>query len=135
MLSNRFILRSSITGAIALAAALTALPAQAQRQPQRMSFDGPWSVLIYGDQGSCQGSTYRYGVQIANGQVFSQSSDADIFGRVTPRGQVSVRLRQGNQEAVGSGRLSHVSGGGYWSGASPGQQCAGRWTAERRSYY
>ena len=131
MLSKRVALRPSITGAIALAAALTALPAQAQR----MSFDGPWSVLILGDQGSCQGQTYRYGVQIANGQVFSQSSGADIFGRVTPRGQVNVRLRQGNQEAVGSGRLSHVSGGGYWSGASPGQQCAGRWIAERRTYY
>jgi hypothetical protein len=131
MLPNRAALRSSITGAIALAAALMALPAQAQR----MNFDGPWSVLILGDQGSCQGQTYRYGVQIANGQVFSRSSDAAIFGRVTPRGQVSVRLRQGNQEAVGSGRLSQVSGGGYWSGASPGQQCAGRWIAERRAYY
>jgi len=130
MLSKR-VLRSSITGAIALALMLTALPARAQR----MSFDGPWSVLILGDQGSCQGMTYRYGVQIASGQVFSQSSGADIFGRVTPRGQVSVRLRQGNQEAVGSGRLTHVSGGGYWSGASPGQQCAGRWIAERRSNY
>ena len=130
MLSKRVFLRPSITGAIALAAALTALPAQAQR----MSFDGPWSVLILGDQGSCQGQTYRYGVQIASGQVFSRSSDADIFGRVTPRGQVSVRLRQGGQEAVGSGRLTHVSGGGYWSGGSPGQQCAGRWMAERRGY-
>ncbi|MEA2875082.1 MAG: hypothetical protein QOF14_278 [Hyphomicrobiales bacterium] len=124
------ILRPSIAGA-ALALVLTALPAQAQR----MSFDGPWSVLILADQGSCQGATYRYGVQIANGQVFSQGSGADIFGRVTPRGQVSVRLRQGSQEAVGSGRLTQVSGSGYWSGASPGQQCAGRWIAERRSYY
>ena len=84
MLSKRVFLRPSITGAIALAAALTALPAQAQR----MSFDGPWSVLILGDQGSCQGQAYRYGVQIASGQVFSRSSEADIFGRVTPRGQV-----------------------------------------------
>ena len=131
MPSKRVILTPSITGAIALALMLTALPAQAQR----MSFDGPWSVLILADQGSCQGATYRYGVQIANGQVFSQGSGADIFGRVTPRGQVSVRLRQGSQEAVGSGRLSQVSGSGYWSGASPGQQCAGRWIAERRSYY
>ena len=130
MLSKRVFLRPSITGAIALAAALTALPAQAQR----MSFDGPWSVLILGDQGSCQGQAYRYGVQIASGQVFSRSSEADIFGRVTPRGQVSVRLRQGGQEAVGSGRLTHVSGSGYWSGGSPGQQCAGRWIAERRGY-
>lgn len=131
MPSKRVVLTPSITGAVALALMLTALPAQAQR----MSFDGPWSVHIFADQGSCQGAAYRYGVQIVNGQVFSQGSGADIFGRVTPRGQVSVRLRQGNQEAVGSGRLTQVSGSGRWSGASPQQQCAGHWTAERRSYY
>jgi len=131
MLSNRVILRPSIMGVVALAVTLIALPAQAQR----MSFDGPWSVLIFGDQGSCGGMTYRYGVQISNGQVLSQGSSADIFGRVTPRGQVSVRVRQGNQEAVGSGRLTKVSGSGRWNGASPEQQCAGHWIAERRAYY
>src|SRR4051812_35475066 len=124
------ILRPSMIGVVALAATLAALPAQAQR----ISFDGPWSVLIFGDQGSCQGMTYRYGVQISRGQVFSQSSDADLFGRVTPRGQVNVRVRQGNQEAVGSGRLTNVSGSGRWNGASSEQQCAGHWTAERRAY-
>ncbi len=131
MLSKRVVLRPSILGVAALAVTLTALPARAQR----MNFNGPWSVLIFGDQGSCQGTAYRYGVQITNGQVFSRSSGADIFGSVTPRGQVSVRLRQGNQEAVGSGRLTQVSGGGYWSGATPGQQCAGRWIAQRRAYH
>jgi hypothetical protein len=130
MLSNRVILRPSITGAIALTVALTVLPARAQR----VSFDGPWSVLIFADQGSCERTAYRYGVHIANGQVFSQSSGADIFGRVTPRGEVNVRLRQGDQEAVGSGRLTPVSGSGYWSDASPQQRCAGRWIAERRTY-
>jgi len=124
------ILRPSIPGVVALAVVLTALPAQAAR----MSFDGPWSVLIYGDQGSCEGMTYRYGVQISNGQVFSQSSGADLFGRVTSRGQVNVRVRQGNQEAVGSGRLTKVSGSGRWNGASPEQRCAGHWIAERRAY-
>src|SRR5947207_15789771 len=130
MLSNRQILRSSILGAVALGAALTVLPARAQR----MSFDGPWSVLVVTDQGSCD-RAYRYGVQISNGQVFSEGSGADIFGRVTPRGQVNVRVRQGNQEAVGSGRLTKVSGSGRWNGASPEQQCAGHWIAERRAYY
>jgi hypothetical protein len=128
---SKVILRPSIIGVVALAATLTALPARAQR----MSFDGPWSVLIYGDQGSCVGMTYRYGVQIANGQVFSESSGADLFGRVTPRGQVNVRVRQGNQEAVGSGRLTRASGSGRWNGASAGQQCTGHWIAERRANY
>jgi len=130
MVSNNAILRISILGVAALTVTLTALPARAQR----MSFDGPWSVLIVTDQGSCD-RAYRYGVQISNGQVFSEGSGADIFGRVTPRGQVNVRVRQGNQEAVGSGRLTQASGSGRWSGASPEQQCAGHWIAERRANY
>ena len=72
-------------------------------------------------------------VQIQNGQVFSDGSGAQVAGRVTPRGVVSVRVRKGTQEAVGSGRLTQVSGSGRWSGASPQQQCAGHWIAERRA--
>jgi len=117
-------------GAVALAIALSAgTPAHAAR----MNFDGSWSVLIITDSGSCD-RAYRYGVQISNGRVFSQGSGADIFGRVSPRGDVNVRVRQGDQQAIGSGRLSAESGGGRWSGASPGQDCAGHWTAERREY-
>jgi hypothetical protein len=116
---------------VALGVALTILPARAAKR----SFDGPWSVLVFAEEGTCQRDTYRYGVQIQNGQVSSEGfGAAEIFGRVTPRGQVSVRVRQGNQEAVGSGRLTEVSGSGRWSGASPQQQCAGHWTAERRAY-
>ena len=117
MLSSRQVLRNSILGGAVLAAVLTAIPARAAPA----SFDGFWSVLVITDQGACD-RTYRYGVQISNGQVFSESSGADIFGRVTPRGQINVRVRQGNQEAVGSGRLTQVSG-------------SGRWIAERRGRY
>jgi hypothetical protein len=99
-----------------------------------MNFDGPWSVLIITDQGSCE-RTYRYGVEIQNGRVFNRgSSGVNIFGQVSPRGQVNVQVRQGDQQATGTGRLTEVSGGGHWSGASPYQQCAGRWIAERRAY-
>ena len=132
MLSKRVFLRPSITGAIALAAALTALPAQAQR----MSFDGPWSVLILGDQGSCQGQAYRYGVQIASGQVFSRSCRRrHLRSRHAARaGAVSAFAKAvRKQSAAGASRT--FPAGGYWSGGSPGQQCAGRWMAERRVHY
>jgi len=131
MYSDNVILRTAILGAAALAVALTIVPAQAAKR----SFDGPWSVVVFAEEGTCQRDTYRYGVQIQNGQVSSEGSGAaEIVGRVMPGGQVSVRVRQGSQEAVGSGRLTQVSGSGRWSGASPGQQCAGHWTAERRTY-
>ena len=131
MLSNKPILQSSILGVVALSVTLATSPAHAAKR----SFDGPWSVLVFAEEGTCQRDTYRYGVQIQNGQVSSEGSGAaDISGRVTPAGQVSVRVRQGNQQAVGSGRLTQVSGSGRWSGASPEQQCGGRWTAERRTY-
>ena len=129
MPSDKAILQSSVIGALALVAALTASPAKAAR----LNFDGPWSVMIVTEQGSCD-RVYRYGVQISNGQVFSDGAGANIFGRVSPRGDVNVRVRQGDQEAVGSGRLTQVSGGGRWSGASPQLQCAGHWVAQRRSY-
>jgi hypothetical protein len=126
---------NSLARTAAIAAALfAAMPAAAPAQSARTIFDGPWSVVIVTDQGSCE-RVYRYGVEIANGHVLSQGSGAAMFGRVTRRGQVDVRVRQGNQEAVGSGRLTQVSGGGWWRGASPDLQCAGHWTAQRRAYY
>jgi hypothetical protein len=129
MLSNRRSNRNFALGAVILA---TSLSAGTPAFSARMNFDGSWSVLVITDSGSCE-RAYRYGIQISNGQVFSQAqSGADIFGRVTPRGAVNVRVRQGDQEAIGTGRLSQESGGGSWSGSSPYQQCAGHWIAERR---
>ena len=128
MLANKMALPTSILGALALGITLTALPAQAAPR----SFDGSWSVLIITDYGSCD-RAYRYGLQIRNGQVSYQGdSSADISGRVSPAGQVSVQVRQGSQQANGTGRLSQGSGEGQWRGSSPDQQCGGRWTAERR---
>ena len=90
------------------------------------------SGLIVTDYGSCD-RAYRYGVQIANGQVFYRgTSGVSISGRVTPRGQVSVQVQQGGGQAVGTGQLTEDSGGGEWSGASSSSQCGGHWIAERR---
>jgi len=131
MLPNKLIWRSLVAGAVMLA---TTLSAGARTPSARMNFDGSWSVLIVTDYGSCD-RAYRYGVQISNGRVFYQGgSGIDIFGRVSPRGQVSVQVRQGDQQATGTGRLSEASGGGRWSGASPNQRCGGHWEAERREF-
>jgi hypothetical protein len=129
MLSNRLIVQRSVMQAMAFVAVLSvSTPALSARA----NFDGPWSVLIITDSGSCD-RAYRYGVQISNGRVSYQGdSGVEIFGRVGPRGEVSVRLRQGDQQAVGTGRLSQESGGGRWSGSSPSQRCAGHWEAQRR---
>jgi hypothetical protein len=130
MLPNKLIWQGVIAGAVVLA---TTLSAGARTSSAKMNFDGPWSVLIVTDYGSCD-RAYRYGVQISNGRVLAQGSGVDIFGRVSPRGQVSVQLRQGDNQATGTGRLSETSGGGRWSGASPNQQCGGHWVAERREF-
>ena len=131
MSSNRSIWRGSIIGAAALVTAFSATPASSAR----LNFDGPWSVLVVTEYGQCE-RAYRYGIEIANGRVLHDgNAGVQISGYVTPRGQVRVQVGQGDQQAVGTGRLSRVSGSGQWSGASPYQQCGGRWVAERRGAY
>ena len=127
MLPNKLTLQGLTIAAAIFATTLSA----AARAPSAQSFDGPWSVLVFTDYGTCGGG-YRYGVKISNGRVFYVgSSDVDVSGRVSPRGQVRVQVRQSDQSATGTGRLSQTSGGGRWSGSSINQQCAGRWIAER----
>ena len=129
MFPNKLIWQGPVMAVAMLASTLSA---GARTPSSQMSFDGQWSVLIITDYGSCD-RAYRYGVQISNGRVFYQGgSGVDISGSVSPRGQVSVQVRQGDQQATGTGRLSEASGGGRWSGASPNQQCGGHWEAERR---
>jgi hypothetical protein len=127
MVQNKWNRLSATAAAVALGATLAAsTPASA-----RTVFDGAWSVQVITDVGSCERS-YRYGVQIVNGRVLhGGGSGAQISGRVSPRGQVNVQVRQGDQRAVGTGRLSEMTGGGRWKGSSPNQTCAGHWTAQR----
>jgi hypothetical protein len=128
---NRLNAMAGAVGVVVLGGAMLAASTSA---PARTNFDGAWSVLVITDYGSCE-RAYRYGVQIVNGRVLSDGeAGVNISGRVSPRGQVNVEVRQGNQQAVGAGRLSQATGGGRWKGASPDQQCGGHWTAQRRSY-
>lgn len=129
MFPNKLIWQGPVMAVAMLASTLSA---GARMPSAQMNFDGSWSVLIITDYGSCD-RAYRYGVRISNGRVsYDGNSSVDIFGQVSPRGQVSVQVRQGDQQATGTGRLSQTSGGGRWSGNSPNQQCAGHWIAERR---
>ena len=130
MLSNKLTLQALMAGTALLA---TTLAADARAQSVR-SFDGPWSVMIVTDYGQCD-RVYRFGVQISDGRVsYEGGMGADVYGRVNPRGQVSVQVRQGDHGASGTGRLTQVSGGGRWSGSSFNQQCGGHWIAQRREY-
>jgi hypothetical protein len=129
MLPNKLTLQGLTVAPAIFATTLSA----AARAPSAQSFDGPWSVLVFTDYGTCGG--YRYGVQISNGRVFYVgSSDVDVSGRVSPRGQARVQVRQSDQSATGTGWLSQTSGGGRWSGSSPTRQCAGHWVAEWRDF-
>ena len=97
----------------------------------RTSFDGSWSVVIITDAGTCD-RAYRYGIRIAGGHLhYDGGMGVDLSGQVTPNGNVSVSLSQGDAVARGNGRLSKSAGSGRWQGASPNLRCAGHWQAER----
>lgn len=96
--------------------------------------DGQWSVLIITEKGQCDRG-YRYAVAVADGQVRYQGDTAvDFSGTVAPNGAVKVSIKFGGQGANGSGRLSGNSGAGTWRsiGGGAGNDCSGRWEAERR---
>ena len=108
-------------------------PAPVERAPAEINtFDGRWSVVIHTQVGSC-GPEYRYGVQITNGNITTDSGEsAGVSGRVLPSGAVSVSVSAGGANAVGQGRLSSTNGGGTWRRQSSGESCAGVWEAARR---
>jgi hypothetical protein len=115
-----------LTSALALAGAGIAAPAHAQT-----AYDGPWSVVITTRGGPCP-SGIRYGVNILGGQIVSSAGgEADVRGRVTPRGVVSVTVRSGGAFAVGTGSLGRLTGGGVWRGQSSSNVCEGAWVAQR----
>jgi hypothetical protein len=98
----------------------------------RTPFDGRWSVSIVTDAGDTCDRAYRYELHIADGVISYDDPSFGVSGRVAPNGQVRVVVRHGQQEAVGTGRLSHDSGEGLWSGQSPSARCSGHWEADRR---
>jgi hypothetical protein len=117
-----------------LALALTCIPATVARVDARNIYDGAWSVLIVTNEGSCD-RTYRYGVQIADGNVVYDGAGGPITmqGRVTNAGAVRVLLQAGSQWASGTGRLKGTRGSGVWRGQGMSGTCSGVWEAERRS--
>jgi hypothetical protein len=96
----------------------------------RTPYDGDWSVVIATRDGACPPSV-RYGVQIINGMVVNPSGQAQVQGRVSPSGTVSVTVQAGGQSANGSGRLNSTRGGGVWRGQGNAGFCQGTWVAER----
>jgi hypothetical protein len=94
------------------------------------SYDGQWSVLVVTRNGPCE--AYRYGVTIVGGVVYyAGGGPVSLTGRVSPSGNVTVRVSSGPRYAIGSGRLSRNTGGGSWRGQGPNGSCAGVWSATR----
>ena|SRR5436190_20164010 len=114
-----------VSAAFALAAAAALTPAAAVP-----NYDGLWSVVIVTQQGICDPS-YRYPIRINNGHVGNAgNATVTITGRVGKNGAVIVNVRNGDNAATGTGRLSTKTGGGSWSGGNGA--CSGIWQAERR---
>ena len=92
-------------------------------------FDGTWNLVFATQRGDCD-PTYNFMVDVVNGNI----NDPNILtfrGRVAPSGAVVASVRVGQRYASGSGRLSGVSGRGFWSGRSGDARCAGTWAAQR----
>jgi hypothetical protein len=109
--------------AAALPAALPVSPARAS------SFDGPWSVTIITQAGSCD-AAYNFQLEVRGGRIISTGSAA-VSGRVSGGGAVSVSIRNGESGGSASGRLAGNYGSGRWSGVISGGRCSGRWEASR----
>jgi hypothetical protein len=94
-------------------------------------FDGDWSVVLITRSGPCDQS-YRYGLTISNGNVYSASGGAaSVSGHVSSNGSVSVNVSGGGRTGSGSGRLSGNSGCGNWRASGPDGGCRGTWHATR----
>jgi hypothetical protein len=115
----------AVTLATAFAACTTSFVSTAQAGP----FDGSWSVLIVTRSGACDPS-FRTSVYISNG-IVSGGGGANVSGRVSNSGSVSVCVSGGPGRACGGGRLRGNSGGGSWSGSGSQGRCSGAWSASR----
>ena len=117
-----------VTAAAIAAALVAAIPFTARAAN---SYDGAWTVTIYTQSGNCP-SSLRYGVRVVRGRVFGDDQSYQVNGTVAANGVTRVIVSEQGQSASGIGRLSGNAGAGRWR-TSTGQ-CAGQWTAERRTY-
>jgi hypothetical protein len=118
-----------VVTAAAIAAALVAATPFAARAAN--IYDGIWSVTIYTQAGNCP-SSLRYGVRVVQGRVFGDDQSYQVNGTVASNGATRVTVSEKGQSASGTGRLSGNAGAGRWR-TSAGD-CAGQWTAARRTY-
>ncbi len=119
--------RFAMFGVATVALAAMAAPEAIAATP----YDGYWSVVIVTQRGACE-PAYRSAVSIIDGNVRGGDGIANIYGRVSRNGGVSVVVTSGIQSARGSGRLGRGSGAGVWSGQGSSGYCSGRWSAHRR---
>jgi len=88
-------------------AAAVAVPSDAAPRHARAvrggthSFDGEWSVSISTSYGNC--GSYRAGVRISGGRVYSSGGDFNAAGSVNASGGISVRVSSSQGSAYGSG--------------------------------
>jgi hypothetical protein len=115
------------TAAAIAAAFVAAIPFAAQAA----NYDGAWTVTIMTQSGNCP-SSLRYGVRVERGRVLADGQSYQVNGSVAANGATRVTVSEQGQSASGTGRLSGNTGAGRWR-TSTGQ-CAGQWTAERRTY-
>jgi hypothetical protein len=113
------------TSMIAFVISITAFSIAAART----DYDGSWSLNVVTQSGDCAPS-YQIQLQIIDGVVTYQGP-ANVRGRVSSAGAVSVSVSTESQRASGSGKLSRNSGRGQWSGRSNTERCSGSWTAQR----
>jgi hypothetical protein len=126
----RNFLRSSFVATLAILL-LAAAGVRSDAAPRTArAYDGVWSVVIYTEVGDCDRSL-RYSVRIADGQVQAGEQSYQISGAVTSRGDIRVMVAEAGRSASGVGRLAGNNGRGQWQTSSG--QCAGQWTAVRRS--
>ncbi len=117
-----------------LALGVAILGLQGYPTQARSLFDGPWAVTLTTESGFCD-AAYRYAVVVTEGNVISDIRESigtiTLSGKIDADGRVSVNVRQGEQRADGTGKLSETAGSGTWTGKSSSAACAGRWEAKR----
>jgi hypothetical protein len=107
-------------------------PRAVVRAPSGSSaYDGSWNVVIMTEAGPCD-REYRFGAQIANGNVLYDGGPANLQGQVAPDGSIWVAVSAGSQQAQGQGRLFSTTGTGTWRGQGVAGSCVGTWQAVRR---
>jgi hypothetical protein len=124
----KYVLRSIfVLTFVALAATSASVKSDAAGQT---IYDGEWNVDIVTVHGDCQHSL-RYSIRIVDGRVHAGEITYQLGGSVKPDGEIHVTVEEKGRSASGTGKLTRDTGHGQWHTST--NQCAGQWTAARRS--